>query len=63
VAALAFLPDPTVQKAWGLPFYPSFAIPITIYAMLLASKGVLITDNSRTLFPTHRVLQQNAGSE
>ena len=41
VIALAFLPGPTVQKAWGLPFYPSFAIPITIYALLLASKNTL----------------------
>ena len=41
VIALAFLPAPTVQVAWGLPFYPSFAIPITIYALLLASKSIL----------------------
>jgi hypothetical protein len=41
VIALGFLPPATVQKAWGLPFYPSFAIPITIYALLLVSRGVL----------------------
>ena len=40
--ALALLPGPTVQKAWGLPFYPSFAIPITIYALLLVSRNVLV---------------------
>jgi hypothetical protein len=39
--ALAFLPGATVQKAWGLPFYPSFAIPITVYALLLVSREVL----------------------
>jgi len=39
--ALAFLPGPTVQRAWGLPFYPSFAIPITVYALLLFSRSVL----------------------
>jgi hypothetical protein len=44
VIALVFLPGPTVQKAWGLPFYPSFAIPITIYALLLVSRKVLTTD-------------------
>ena len=42
VAALAFLPGPTVQKAWGLPFYPSFAIPIMVYALLLVSRSVLV---------------------
>lgn len=50
VIALAFLPGPTVQKAWGLPFYPSFAIPITIYALLLASRSVL-SDQARS--PAH----------
>ena len=41
VIALAFLPAVTVQKAWGLPFYPSFAIPIIMYALLLVSRDVL----------------------
>jgi len=40
VIALLFLPGDAVQKAWGLPFYPSFAIPITIYALLLVSRKV-----------------------
>jgi hypothetical protein len=42
VIALAFLPGTTVQKAWGLPFYRSFAIPITTYGLLLVSRYVLI---------------------
>ena len=42
VIALAFLPGSTVQKAWGLPFYQSFAIPITIYLLLLVSRNVLL---------------------
>jgi len=42
VVALVFLPGPTVQKAWGLPFYPSFAIPIMVYALLLVSRSVLV---------------------
>jgi hypothetical protein len=41
VTALAFLPGATVQKAWGLPFYPSFAIPITTYGLLLVSRNEL----------------------
>jgi hypothetical protein len=41
VIALAFLPGTTVQKAWGLPFYPSFAIPITTYGLLLVSRNDL----------------------
>jgi hypothetical protein len=41
VIALAFLPGTTVQKAWGLPFYPSFAIPITTFGLLLVSRGCL----------------------
>jgi len=42
VMALAFLPGSTIQKAWGLPFYQSFAIPITIYALLLVSRNVMV---------------------
>lgn len=62
VIALAFLPGQTVQKAWGLPFYPSFAIPITIYAMLLASKPVLSTEDARNN-EERRTLRQGAASE
>jgi hypothetical protein len=46
VIALFFLPGPVVQKAWGLPFYPSFAIPVTILALLLAGRSVLRPANS-----------------
>jgi hypothetical protein len=46
VSAMAFLPRSTVQKAWGLPFYPSFAIPITIYALLLVSRNLIADDPS-----------------
>jgi hypothetical protein len=42
VIALSFLAGTTVQKAWGLPFYPSFAIPITTYGLLLISRNVLL---------------------
>lgn len=41
VIALAFLPGPMVQKAWGLAYYPNFAIPIAVYALLLASRRLL----------------------
>jgi hypothetical protein len=46
VIALAFLPGATVQKASDLPFYATFAIPITIYALLLVSRKVM-TDPTR----------------
>jgi Glycosyltransferase family 87 len=42
VIALLFLAGTTVQRAWGVPFYPTFAIPITIYAVLLAGRKTLI---------------------
>jgi len=42
VIALRFLPGPTVQKAWGVPvLFPSFALPIMIYALLLVSRTVM----------------------
>jgi hypothetical protein len=47
VIALAFLPGLTVQRAWVLPFYPSFAIPITIYALLLVSRDVMADEAER----------------
>ncbi|MBZ5685179.1 MAG: DUF2029 domain-containing protein [Acidobacteriia bacterium] len=49
VIALAFLPGTTVQKAWGLPFYPSFAIPITTYGLLLVSRNVLLDPDRAAL--------------
>jgi hypothetical protein len=46
VILLAFLPLQTVQKAWSLPFfYPSFAMPITMFLLLLFSKKVLSAGN------------------
>lgn len=44
VVALLFLPVPTVQRAWGLPFYLTFAGPIMILASLLFMRGVLLTN-------------------
>ena len=61
VAALLLLPGATVQKAWGLPFYPSFAIPITIYALLLSSRATLCVDQPATDDPL--VLRQSVASE
>lgn len=49
VIALGFLPGPTVQKAWGLPvLFPSFGLPITIYALLLVSKTVMAVQPQTT---------------
>ena len=45
VGSLAFLPGPTVWKGWGLPFYPTFAVPIAIYATLLVSRKILEAEN------------------
>jgi len=41
VAARAFVPELVERKAWGVPLYATFAIPITVYALLLASRQVL----------------------
>jgi hypothetical protein len=49
VIALAFLPGTTVQKAWGLPFYPSFAVPITTYGLLLVCRNVLLDPDRAAL--------------
>jgi len=61
VVALLFLPGTSVQKAWGLPFYPSFAIPITIYALLLNSRATLCVPLSASSDPL--VLRQSVASE
>jgi Glycosyltransferase family 87 len=45
--AMLFLPGGRVQVAWGLPFYPSFAIPITILALLLVTRGVIEPESNR----------------
>ncbi len=64
VIALVFLPGPTVQKAWGVPFYPTFTIPITIYALLLVSKEVLCLQPADQLTAAHpRGLRHYAASE
>jgi hypothetical protein len=42
VIARLFLPAATVQKLWDLPFYPSLAIPITVLALLLITRGHLL---------------------
>lgn len=61
--ALLFWPGTTVQKAWGLPFYPSFAIPITIYAVLLVSRKVLCSSGCGGDSGRPRMLQPNAAAE
>ncbi|MGH9497037.1 MAG: glycosyltransferase family 87 protein [Candidatus Sulfotelmatobacter sp.] len=48
VIAMLFLPASDVQKAWGLPFYPSFAIPITILCLLLLTRGAMQPTESRS---------------
>lgn len=58
---LLFLPAAKVQVAWGLPFYPSFAIPITIYAMLLGGRKTLAAAGAAE--NPRRILRQVAASE
>lgn len=45
VIALLFLPGAIVQRAWGVPFYSTFAIPITIYGVLWAGRKKLISQS------------------
>ena len=52
VVALAFVPAVTVQNAWGLPFYPTFAIPIAIYGILLAARSDLAESEPKQLTST-----------
>lgn len=40
VSSTFFLPPATVQRGWGLPFYPSLAIPLTILALLFVTRSM-----------------------
>src|SRR5215831_15658284 len=61
--ALLFLPSVTVQQFWRLPFYPSFAIPVMIYATLLAARKSFCSHESDNLHRDLRILQPNAATE
>jgi hypothetical protein len=39
--ALAIWPGAIARRAWGVPFYHTFTIPITVYGLLLVSREVL----------------------
>lgn len=41
IIALVFVPEFVKRNAWGVPLYPTFATPITVYALLLVSREVL----------------------
>ena len=49
VVGLLFLPGTRVRGAWGVPFYSSFAIPVTIYATLRAGRTTLVAPNREPL--------------
>jgi hypothetical protein len=49
VVALLFLPTASVLRAWGVPFYSSFALPVTISATLLAGRTTLVAPNREPL--------------
>lgn len=63
VIALAFLPGEAVQKAWGLPIYASFAIPIALYATLLILRKRLILGEMPFRADRERMLRPSAASE
>jgi hypothetical protein len=60
--ALLFLPAVTVQQFWRLPFYPSFAIPVMMYATLVAARKDF-SSQSNNLHPDLPILQPNAAAE
>jgi len=61
--ALLFLPAVTVQRAWRLPFYPSFAIPIMVYATVLVGRKHLCMQASVNTTDESRMLQPHAAAE
>ena len=61
--ALLFWPALTVQQFWRLPFYPSFAIPVMIYATMLAARKDFCSHESDNLHRDLPILQPNAAAE
>lgn len=60
VLALIFLPGSVVQQHWGLPFYPSLGIPVTVLALLWISRSLLAAQDSPESKPS--TLRQGATS-
>ncbi len=58
VCALIFLPGAVVQKAWGLPFYSSMALPLFAIGLLFLSRRSFLTHHTGT-----HILRQQAASE
>lgn len=46
LGALLFLPGPVVQRAWAVPVVTTFAIPVTLFALLLVGRSVVSQDDS-----------------
>ena len=63
VIALLFLPAARVQESWRLPFYSIFAIPVTIYATLLAAGKDLCSSKAGRLHHESPILQPNTTAE
>ena len=61
--ALLFLPALTVQRAWRLPFYPIFAIPIMVYAMVLVARKELCRQRSGDMAEGASILQPGVTAE
>lgn len=43
IVALAVLPGSTVQRAWMVPLFTSFAIPVSVLGLLLISRKVFVS--------------------
>ena len=63
VGALIVLPGTTVQRASVIPFYSTLAVPLTMYAMLLSAKNILISKNPDPSEQVARTLRQSVTSE
>ena len=49
IIALAFLPGATVQRAWMVPLYTSFAIPVSVLGLLLISRKVFVLPGTESV--------------
>lgn len=63
VVALVFLPGTIVQRLAILPFYSTLGVPLTMYAMLLSSRNILISRNADPSGQVSHMLQPNVAAE
>ena len=63
VIGLLFLQSATVQRAWAVPLYPSFAVPIMVYVSLLTFRKALCSPGAEAMSNVERTLRGVASSE